>query len=293
MDPGVAARAHLALTMSTRFIDAQIAGRRWRRLNDGVVVLHNGPLTKEQARLAVYLSAQRPAALCSLTATEMCGLRGFETEAVHILVRRGARVMPVPGVVTVVHESRRFGEEDVATTYSPARVGVERAVIDAAVWSRTAAEGARIVAASVQQRLTRPSDLADELMRAGKVAHRRALFALLADLDGGAQALSEVEFMRFCRRHRLPKPVMNVRCDATGRRRYLDAVLKGPNGTVVRVEIDGGIHLSLAARWQDTRRDNDYVLSGAPMLRYPSIAIYTDDPVAVSQLRAALGLVST
>ena len=58
------------------------------------------------------------------------------------------------------------------------------------------------------------------------------------------------------------------------------------------MEIDGGIHLNLMQRWLDTSRDNDLYLEGRPVMRFPSIAIYTDDPKAVRQLRQALGLVS-
>jgi very-short-patch-repair endonuclease len=61
---------------------------------------------------------------------------------------------------------------------------------------------------------------------------------------------------------------------------------------VVRVEVDGGVHLSLTQRWRDTAKDNDAALDGRVILRFPSVAIYTDDPVAVRQLRRALGLVS-
>jgi hypothetical protein len=293
MESGVATRAELQLERSPGYVDSQVAAKRWRRLNDDVVALHNGPLTKDQARLAVYLSAQQPAALCGLTAAEMCGLRGFETDHVHIVVRRGARVLTVPGVSAVVHESRRFTADDVATRYAPARVAVERAVVDAAVWSPQPAQAGRLLAAAVQQRLTSPAALSEALELAGRVRHRRVLRLLLVDLEGGAQAMSEVEFRRFCRRHGFPTPAMNVRVEAGGRRRYLDAVLTARNGGVVRIEIDGGVHLSLTARWADTRRDNALALRGIHLLRFPSVAIYTDDPEAVQQIRSALQRVSS
>lgn len=57
------------------------------------------------------------------------------------------------------------------------------------------------------------------------------------------------------------------------------------------MEVDGGVHLTLAQRWLDTRNDNDAVLSGATVLRFPSVAVHLNDPVAVSQLSRALGLV--
>jgi hypothetical protein len=291
--PGVALRAQLVRAgLTRRTVDAHIAARRWRRLNDDVVALHNGPLTRDQAELAVYLSAPQPAALCGLTAARLWGLRGFDTDEVHIVVRRGSRVLAVPGVKAVVHESRRFDPDDVRTTYAPARVSLERAVIDAAVWSRSVLVASRIPTSAVQQRLTTVQALGEELDGAGRVRHCRVLRLLLNDLGGGAQALSEVEFVRFCRRHRFPKPELNVRSDVTGRRRYLDAVLRLPNGAVVRIEVDGGIHLSLAARANDNRRDNAYLLNRRPVLRFASIDIYTDHPDAVAQIREAIRLVS-
>jgi hypothetical protein len=121
------------------------------------------------------------------------------------------------------------------------------------------------------------------------VRHRRTLLLLINDLEGGAQALSEVEFLAFCRRHRFPRPKLQSQLDSGGRRRYLDAEFRRRDGSVFRVEVDGGVHLSLTVRWRDTAKDNDAGLDGQLVLRYPSVAIYTDDPVAVRQIRRALG----
>jgi hypothetical protein len=291
---GVARRDELAQAAVTYHeMECQVAASRWRRLNEAVFALHNGPLTRQQQELAVWLSAPWPAALCAQTGAARLGLRGIEHEVVHLLVPRGGRVLPTPGIRRVIHESRRFDAADVPCRRRPAVVSIERAIVDAAVWSPVPRDGARYVAGAVQQRLTTAELLLDELDRAGKVRNRQFLRRLLADLLGGAQALSEVEFLRFCARHGLPRPELNVRCDATGRRRYLDAVFPLRGGGVVRAEIDGGIHLTLAQRWKDTARDNDYALLGASTLRFPSAAIYADDPEAVRQIRAALGICQT
>jgi hypothetical protein len=201
--------------------------------------------------------------------------------------------MAVPGLDAVVHESRRFCADDVGRCAGVPATSLERSVVDAAVWSRDARTASRIVVAPVQQRRTDAGRLYAELVRAGKVRHRRLLLPFLGDLAGGAEALSEVEFLRWCRRHRFPKPAMNVRLDSAGRRRYLDAQFVRPDGSVVDVEIDGGVHLTLATRWLDTAKDNDAMLAGRTSLRFPSVALYTDDPRAVAQLRTALRSVST
>jgi hypothetical protein len=278
----------LALGLSQGQIGAQTEARRWRQLNEAVLVLHNGPMTRRQREWAVVLSAPAPSALCGLTAAARAGLTGFETDDVHVLVERGAKVLPLPGVPVKVHESRRFSADDIYVVNMPCRVSTERALVDAAAWSHAPHQAARIVVAGVQQRLTTAGALVRELDQAGNVRHHRLLRMLLADLEGGAQALSEVAFLRFCRRHSLPRPQLNVRTDVAGRRRYLDAVFRRSDGAAVRVEIDGGVHLNLTRRWLDTKRDNDMVLAGRATLRFPSAAIYANDADAVRQLRQAL-----
>jgi hypothetical protein len=273
-------------------VRAQIAGCRWRAVNDAVVCTHNGPLTESQARWAAVLSAQPPVALCGLTALQQWGVSGFATAVIHVVVGRGCRVLAVPNVRVAVHESRRFGIGDISTEHGPATTNLERSVIDAAAWSPNPWTASRIVVAPIQQRLTSAAALRGALKSAGHIRHSQVLRALLADLHGGAEALSEVEFLRWCRRHGFPKPDLQVRLDGIGRRRYIDAGFRRTDGSKVLVEVDGGIHLTLATRWQDSAKDNDAVIAGETTLRFPSVAIYSNDPVAVRQLRAALAVVS-
>jgi hypothetical protein len=195
----------------------------------------------------------------------------------------------VPGVKVVVHESRRFTASDVLPRLPPITT-IERATIDAAVWSPDIKTATRLIAAAIQQRRTSATRLHDELSAAGSVRFRRVLLPFIADLEGGAEALSEVAFLRWCRRRGFPKPETRVRHDHLGRRRYLDATFRTARGDVLFVEIDGGIHLTLAVRWADTAKDNDAVIANQKTLRFPSIAIYSDDPQALRQLRDALGL---
>ena len=82
------------------------------------------------------------------------------------------------------------------------------------------------------------------------------------------------------------------RMDSARRWRYLDATFVRADGSLLRVEIDGGIHLSLAVRWRDTLKDNEANLDRRLVLRFASAAIYADDPQAVDQLRRGLQIVS-
>jgi hypothetical protein len=117
------------------------------------------------------------------------------------------------------------------------------------------------------------------------------LAAALVDIDGGAQAVSEIDFIRFCNRNRFPTPVLQqVRLDVRGRRRYLDATFKRRDGSLLRVEIDGALHLVVRTYWNDMSRGNELVIGNEKVLRFPSYVIHANDPRAVDQLRRALDL---
>ena len=286
----VATREQLSLAgVSRALLEANLAARRWRRLNDHVVVTHNGPLTRRQQLWAVVLSAASPALLCSVTVYELFDIPTDGARAIHVLVPRGAKVLPIPGVDVKVHESRRFpGPQEYRWREGIPMTSLARAAVDAAAWSSDIGAALRTLVAPLQARRLRPEQISQQLDLAGRVRYRRELRALLDDMTGGAQALSEVEFLRFCRRHGFPKPRCQARLDSLGKRRYLDAEFRCRSGRLLRVEIDGGIHLKLEIRARDTIKDNDAHLAGELVLRYASYSIYTDDPVVVRQLKVAL-----
>ena len=273
-------------------IDAQVDGGRWRLLNEHVVVCHNGPLTFAQKLWAADLSTPGVHAMAGRTAMQMWGVTGFETETVQLLVPRGGHFLPIADVAVEIHESRRFGPTDVVHGRAPQLVRLARACVDAAAWSDDIWTAYRILVAPVQQRRLRASALQAEIVAATRLRYRRQLLALANDLCGGAEALSEVEFLRFCRRHGLPRPTCQRRMDSGGRWRYLDATFVRADGSLLRVEIDGGIHLSLAVRSRDTLKDNEANLDRKLVLRFASAAIYADDPQALDQIRRGLGFVS-
>jgi hypothetical protein len=125
----------------------------------------------------------------------------------------------------------------------------------------------------------------------GVVRHDQLTALGVADHQGGAHAVSEIDFGRFCRRNGLPLPQRQVvRRDSRGRRRYLDATLVGRYGAVVRVEIDGALHLVVKTYWDDMARDNELSISRELLIRLPSFVMHADDPLALDQLRRALDL---
>jgi len=283
----------LDIGLTAGVIDRMLEARRWQTDAGGlVVVLHNGPLTQIQREAVAVLAGGRVCALAARTAAARAGLVGWQSpdSIVEVVVPRGTTYPDLALVDVKVHESRRFTEDDVHPSAWPPRVGIERALVDAACWSRRPRSACGVLAAGVQQNLTVATRLMAELELAGKVRFHRLLRRVLADIDGGAQAVSEIDFIRFCARNGLPKPTRQVvRRDANGKRRYLDAVLVGPAGEV-RVEIDGALHLVVQTYWADMSRGNDLSIAGEGTLRFPSFVIYGNDQDALRQLRLALGL---
>jgi hypothetical protein len=108
----------------------------------------------------------------------------------------------------------------------------------------------------------------------------------LADIDGGAQALSEIDFMALCRRYRLPCPdLQEHRTDAGGRIRYLDAYWREWH---LHVEIDGAHHMDVRHWAADMLRQNEIWIAGDRVLRFPAWLVRADPAAVAVQVRAAL-----
>jgi hypothetical protein len=131
-----------------------------------------------------------------------------------------------------------------------------------------------VLAATVQQRLARPGDLEAAIANAPRTRHRAALMAAAHDISGGAQALSEIDFARLCRSAGLATPVRQaIRLDRFGRRRYLDVEWRRGDGRRIVAEIDGALHLVAPHWWADQLRQNEIVIAGDLVLRFPSVVV--------------------
>jgi very-short-patch-repair endonuclease len=58
-----------------------------------------------------------------------------------------------------------------------------------------------------------------------------------------------------------------------------------PDGSVVVVEVDGFVHLKPISWWDDMSRQNEIVIGGRPVLRFPSVTVRLDPDQVVGQLR--------
>lgn len=272
----------------------RVASGRWQRPCKGVVVTQSGPLTDHQALRVALLRAGPTAALAGLTAARLDGFTGFgdrlpvADSPIHVLLPSGnpRRLGPLR-LNVVTHYSRTLTSEDVHPARQPRRTRIARSLVDAAAWMPTDRGAAAILAAGVQQRLVRVEDLRRVVNRIETLRRRGLVTGLLADIEGGAQALSELDFTRqVIRRHRLPEPSRQVaRRDVQGRQRWIDVLW---DEWKVAVEIDGVQHADPLQRWDDMERDNGLNLDGYRTLRFPAWLVRQDPEYVAREILKAL-----
>jgi hypothetical protein len=269
------------------YLRNQLEAQRWTAWGDKVVLLQNARPSRRQLMWIAILDASPIAALCSHTSLELAGFKPFAAEAkqIHLLVPRGAKVTPFPGVV--VHESRRLGEARWTHDRGLRRTENPRSVVDAAAWQPWPRFACLMLAAAVQQRLCTPADLEHALSYVGRVRHKAYLRVALADIARGAHSLGELDVAAICRRYGLVPPQRQTsRRDQQGRWRYLDCEWDLPSGEIVVLEIDGGHHMDVA-HWQaDMRRERGVVISRSWVLRATSLEVRLEPAVIVADLKA-------
>jgi hypothetical protein len=288
---GVADRRQLNdLAIGPAKVAAQIAAGRWR-LCGGAIVLHNAQLTSEQRWTAALVNCGPRSVLTSFTAAHAHGLRGWDRDEVHVLAPAGTKLAPVDEFAIRLHLA---GDWSRVRQIQPRRLhDLAQATVLAASSFAEPRSASGLLAATVQQRLLRAGALAQAVDEAPRLRHRAAMVHAVADIEQGAQALSEIDFVRLCRRNGLPKPTHQaVRRDASGRRRYLDASWTLPGDRIVAVEVDGALHLNVRTWRNDQLRQNELVLDGMVLLRYPSDVVRYEEQLVVAQLRRALSAAS-
>jgi very-short-patch-repair endonuclease len=268
---------------------------RWQPLLPGVVVTHTGPVTPRQQCWAAVLVAGRGACLSGDAALSTSGMPLGELSAIHVAVPedrlvvarvlapvegRGVRV--VPRRVTRLSDLRHPARQ-------PPGVRVPAAVLHAAAWAVSDRAAEWRVAAAVQQRRVTVPDLRQALAAMPRLPRRALVNAVLDDVEHGAHAASELDFLRFLRRWHLPRPDALQRPVRLGSLRYLDAWWERQR---VAAELDGAHHRDVAQWEHDVLRANDVLVagrrSGTVLLRFTTGNLRHDGARVAAQLASAL-----
>jgi very-short-patch-repair endonuclease len=268
---------------------------RWQALCPGVVVTHTGPVTPHQLSWAAVLVAGPAACLSGDAALLELGLAVGPLQVLHVAVPYGRSVTPrrlaPASAPTVQVQARRVSA--LAQLRHPARrpaaVRAAPAVLHAAAWARSDRAAEWRIAAAVQQRLVLPQDLRRSLAVLPRLPRRPLISTVLDDVEHGAHAASELDFLRFLRRWRLPPPDRLQRPVRLGRIRYLDAWWERQK---VAAELDGAHHRTAGAWDDDVLRANDVLVAGrhdgTVLLRFTTGNLRHDAVRVAAQLAAVL-----
>lgn len=219
----------------------------WRAVLPGVAVTHSGEPTDKQRAWASVLHAGSGAALSGDAALVELGFTLKDLRRVDVGVPwprevRGHALLGGPRLKC--HTVRHFSQW-VHAARPLAVVRAAPAVLHAAAWAPTDRAAEWRIAAVVQQGLATAVDVRTALTGMSRLPRRAFLHEVIDDVDLGAHAGSELEFLRFCRHHRLPEPDELQVLVRAGGKRYVDARYVRQR---VSVEVDGAHH-RLVEQW--------------------------------------------
>jgi hypothetical protein len=288
LQEGVIARRQLAeLGVTQAAIRNHLRVGRWSKRTDRVLTTTTGHLTWQQRLWVAVLHAGPKAYLGGLTACEQNGLQGWSRPEVTVVVDDELSFDPVAGVR--FFRSRRPLAKWRASGALPA-LTVEASVLLFAGYeaSRRTALGA--ISAVVQQRLSDPARLQEQLATMRPLRGAADFRALLADLAGGAQSLAEVDLSRACAQFGVLPPQRQLRRrDSRGAWRFTDAEWFLRNGSVVVLEVDGAFHMEVQAYTADMRRQRRLARRNCVVVRCSAYEI-RHEPDEVMRDLIALGV---
>lgn len=225
----------------------------WTRLLPGVAVAHSGEPTQRQQFFGVVLHGGKDTALSGDAGLVAAGFKKLTLTSLDLFVPIERRVVggKVAGGLLLVPHRGTVKQEWRRCLRGLDMLKPQAAVLHAAAWAPSDRAAEWRIAASVQQKLTAVPVLRKVLADLPRLRRRALILEVLDDVELGAHAASELEFLRFCRRNKLPLPdELQVRVRAGGIR-YLDGRWKKEK---VSLELDGAYHMEVQSWDADTLR---------------------------------------
>ncbi|HET9519022.1 MAG TPA: hypothetical protein VFO77_14970 [Actinoplanes sp.] len=288
---GVLTSRQAADALGRARVRGRIRSGTWRSICRGIVCTQNAKLDRRQQIWVAVLAAGPGAVIAGATSLIESGVRGVRAEPVQVLVRAGRQASTAlsglpPDMPPVRIRRTTVLPAEHLLAGRPPRTTPARSVVDAAAWARSDDEARTVLAAACQQRLVVPAAIEQVLTMLPRVRRRELIRRTVADIAGGAQALSEIDLLALCRRFRLPLPdLQERRTDGDGRNRYLDAYWRQWR---VHVEVDGAHHMDVRHWADDMHRQNEVWIAGDMILRFPAWLIRARPATVAAQLRRAL-----
>ncbi|MCW2598792.1 MAG: hypothetical protein JWM02_621 [Frankiales bacterium] len=284
---------HQAVTsgMTPEAWDWKLTRGLWTRVLNGVAVAHSGTPTDHQRSWAAVLHGGQGTALSGDAALLELGFTLKVLAAVDLAVPSGRRVVGArltAGPLLVAHRVAGLSQW-VRPVHGLPLLTAHAAVLHAAAWATSDRDAEWRLAAVVQQRISAVPLLRQTLEQMPRLPRRALIREVLDDVEFGAHAGSELEFLRFCRRNGLPLPdQMQVRVRA-GKVRYLDVRYLRQR---VALEIDGTHHREVAHWDADALRSLHLAVAargtGEQLLRITRANMRHDEPVVAELLRTLL-----
>ncbi|GAA2641224.1 hypothetical protein GCM10010399_88770 [Dactylosporangium fulvum] len=268
--------------LSPKALRHRLASGRWQRPHRSIYVAQTEDLTTAQRRWIAVLATD--GLLAGFSALELHGLTGYFRSFTQVLVASDRRVRS-PGE-TQVRRTAQLDPRDTRAGGAPPCTMPARSLVDAAQWAHDDTEAIAVIAAGFQQRLGGGDNVHEVLGRMHGVRRRRLILDAADAARGGSKSIAEIDFLRLCRRNRLPVPTRQVvRLDTKGRKRYRDALFEEYG---VHVEIDGSQHMEVRSWHRDMRQHNDITIAGGRLLRFSWWQIRHREAEVAAQLRGAL-----
>ena len=269
----------------------------WQSLTPGVAVAHTGGVSDHQLAWAALLHAGKGAALSgdaalaelgftTVGARGMWGKPGFD---IAVPAERRPRDERLTGGRPVVTHRVANLHLWLPPAARPPRLNAHAAVLHACAWAASDRAAEWRLAAVVQQGISAVPLIRETLAEMPRLPRRRLIREVLDDVELGAHAASELQFLRFCRAHDLPLPDdLNLKVRASGTR-YLDAYYRRQK---VSFELDGAHH-RLAGQWDaDVLRSLQLAVArrgtGEQLHRLTPTALRHDGEQVAQLLRALL-----
>lgn len=246
-----------------------IAVGRWQRPARGVVVGHNGPLSRDELDLVRLHACAPGSALAGLTALRLDGFTGFVPTHTDVVQPEGSKRPGAGPAGLVPHWSTELDDLDVHPLLVPRRTRPARSVVDASAWAGSDRQAVAIVLAAFQQGLVAARTVHDALARRGPMRRRALVRESVLDAIGGVQSLPERDFDEIRRGAGLPAPSRQRAVRGPTGRFYLDAAWATWD---VAVEIHGLPHLEVQQWSADVVRANEVVISGPRLIVFTSNA---------------------